>query len=774
MAVAPAKCVWETTQVKFLGYIIRPTGLEMDPIKVEAVLSWRPPNTIKDLRSFLGFANFYRRFIQDFSKVARPLTNSLALGQGWIWTQEMQEAFQALKDKFTSAPLLAHFNPELMCVVETDSSDFAIGGVLSQRNPQDELLHPIAYFSEKMSQAEINYDIHDKELLAIVKVFKAWRHYLEGSQHRIEVYTDHHNLTYFTSTKVLNRRQARWAEQLSLYNFIIFYRPGTKNGKADALSRKGELRPQKGGSEDQPTKALLRPDQIATITEAQPAAPPQFLLSAARLASLRVPNFKQSFLDHIRRAISQDPIYQNQLENPDNEFQIQNGLLYREGLLYIPHDQQLRAQILRSEHDEPTAGHWGIDKTEELVKRNYWWPDMKQFIADYVRGCLECQRNKAPRHAPYGLLQPTELTYIPWHTIAMDFITDLPSSNGCDSIWVIVDTFSKMAHFISLKRDAKGTSDLVRIFAREYWRLHGTPTNIISDRDSRFTAKTWTAFLKYMNIRPRMSTAFHPQTDGQTERTNQTLETYLRAYTCYEMNDWEDLLPTAEFAYNNSKHSATKQTPFYVNYGFHPVVGTPSQAAPRKTPNEILEHWSKPVHEAAKTALKNAQETMIRHANRRRRSPPNLRVGHLVMLNARNIKTKRPSKKLDHKLLGPFQVSKIISPTAVQLHLPSHWRIHPTFHISLIEPYRAGNHELPDPRKILREVGDVEGEDKEMVAVRDAKEFRGRVKYLVQWEGQPHRKHWTWEPYEHFIDSVDDLVAYARNNPGKPKDPRVP
>jgi hypothetical protein len=245
--------------------------------------------------------------------------------------------------------------------------------------------------------------------------------------------------------------------------------------------------------------------------------------------------------------------------------------------LWVPKD--LRQTVLELEHDSKIVGHFGQDKTIELIRQNFWWPKMDETIIDYIQSCVECQKNKTACYLKYGLLQPLELPYAPWRSIAMDFITNLPESTGCDQLWVVVDRFTKMAHFIPLQKDGKITTDLAKIFAKEIWKLHGLPTDIVSDRDSRFTSTTWKAFIGTLGIKPRMSTAFHPQTDGQTERLNQTIEAYLRSFVNHEMDDWVDLLPMAEFAYNNSGSSVTGLSPFYANYGYYPIVSNPMATA---------------------------------------------------------------------------------------------------------------------------------------------------------------------------------------------------
>jgi len=351
----------------------------------------------------------------------------------------------------------------------------------------------------------------------------------------------------------------------------------------------------------------------------------------------------------------------------------------------------------------------GQDKTTELIRRNFWWPKMNERIIDFVRSCPECQKNKSSHHTPYRLSSPLELPYAPWQSIAMDFMTELLRSEGCDQLWVIVDRFTKMAHFIPLKE--KTALDLARIFAKEIWKNRGLPTDIVSDRDSCFTSEVWREFLKILEIRPRMSTAFHPQTDGQTERLNQTIEAYLRAFVGHEQDDWVRLLPMAEFAYNNSVTTENGVTLFYANYGFLPrTINPPDEKdEPVNPASTLYGHWMTAIHNSARKGLEAAQERMHRYTNPDRKPPPAYQVGDLVMLNGRNIKTRRPSRKMDHKNHGPFQIEKIVSPLAVQLTLPRKWKIHNVFHVSLLEPYRTSKHRSPpDPSKVLREADDIE------------------------------------------------------------------
>jgi hypothetical protein len=400
---------------------------------------------------------------------------------------------------------------------------------------------------------------------------------------------------------------------------------------------------------------------------------------------------------------------------------------------------------------------------------------MDQEIIEYIRSCLECQKDKATRHKAYGLLSPLKLPYTPWTSIAMDFITDLPLSEDCDQLWVIIDRFTKMAHFIALRKEQKTAEHLVKIFAREIWRFHGILTDIISDRDSRFPSTEWKQFLGILGVRPRMSTSFHPQTDGQTERINQTIEAYLRSFINYEMDNWVGLLPMAEFAYNNSVTQATGMSPFYANYGRHPGCTNPSSTPTGDDTQEGYINHLVSVQGLVTRNLKATQERMKKYADLKCKDTPEFKIGDLVMLDGRNIQTRRPKDKLDHKKHGPFAIEKVVSLTAMRLSLPRKWKIHNTFHVSLLELYNNGTRPPPDLLKIIDEAGDIEGnEEWEIEGILSSRKVKGKVLYRVTWKGYPLKKDHTEEPYESFIvGSLQSLQEFHSRNPGMPRDQRV-
>jgi len=224
--------------------------------------------------------------------------------------------------------------------------------------------------------------------------------------------------------------------------------------------------------------------------------------------------------------------------------------------MVVPDDSHIKLQIFESRHDSPLAGHFGQEKTYSLISRDFYWPGMTRDVKDYVSRCYDCNRNKSSNHKKFGLLQPLPIPPLPWHSLSMDFISQLPLSNNHDAILVIVDRFSKMSLFIRTKTTCT-SSDLADLFVEHVFLKHCLPDNIVSDRGSLFVSSFWTSLCQHLKIRRNLSTAYHPESDGQTERVNQILKQYLRMFVSYQQDDWSKWLPMAEFAYNNTTHSST-------------------------------------------------------------------------------------------------------------------------------------------------------------------------------------------------------------------------
>jgi hypothetical protein len=293
-----------------------------------------------------------------------------------------------------------------------------------------------------------------------------------------------------------------------------------------------------------------------------------------------------------------------------------------------------------------------------------------------------------------------------------------------------------MVYFIPLKTKNKKAEALPTIFARENWRLHGIPADIISAWDSRFTLKFWKGLSPTLGIRPQMSTAFHPQTDGQSECVNQTIEIFLRSFINLQQTDRVELLPLAKFAYNISTTSAHGMTLFYANYGYHPSSGTtPTETNILSACSVAYGHWMTAVVENCKKELEKSSEKMKKYVYQSRIEPPSFEPGNLVILNGKNIKTRRPARKLDHKMYGPFEILDIISPTAVRLRLPKTWKIHPVFHVSIIEPFIKGNRAV-DLNAILKTSDPFENAPEyDVDKVMGSTENERKVLYLLKWKG---------------------------------------
>jgi transposase InsO family protein len=314
---------------------------------------------------------------------------------------------------------------------------------------------------------------------------------------------------------------------------------------------------------------------------------------------------------------------------------------------------------------------------------------MRRHVRQYIRNCHTCQRSRTPRHRPSGVLRPLPIPSRPWSSISMDFVTGLPWSNGNDAIWVVVDRLTKMRHFVPC-RTTTSSSDLADLFLQNVWKLHGLPQDIISDRGPQFASDFWRQLCSRLGISPRLSTAFHPETDGQTERANKTMEQYLRAFVCHKQVDWSQWLPMAEFAANNQHSETTQTTPFLAYTGYHPRCSFDLSPYPPPATNNpgALEAVTKlrEIHDLVRAEILYAQSKQQEDADRSRLPAPSYHVGDKVWLNARNITTRRPSIKLDHKRLGPFTITALVGKYACRLELPLTMKIHNVFHVRLLEP----------------------------------------------------------------------------------------
>ena len=663
----PEKCHFHKKEVEYLGVLVGNGQVKMDPIKVKGLTDWPTPTTVKELRSFLGFGNYYKDFIVDYSKIARPLHELTRKNTQWNWGITQNTAFTTLKDKFTSYPVLRNPDPTKRYIVDTDASAFALGATISQDFKDGR--HPIAYFSKSLLPAERNYNIYDRELLATVAALRAFRHLLLGAQQKFLIRSDHNNLKYFKSPQKISARQARWYELLQDYNFELEHFPGKSNTIADLLSRRKDF---EGG---------VNPNESVTLL------PNHLFKPSIPLEDLRVRK------------------------------------------IYLKDDLETRRKVLQQIHDSPIGGHPGISNTWDLVKRLYEGPRLRKFVESYVKGCATCQETKVITHMKRAPLYhfDTPVQQGPFQYVSMDLITDLPLSNQYDSILTIVDQgCSKAAKFIACNKTIDGQG-VANLYLQHLFPWFGLPRRIISDRDPRFTSNFAKTICQATNIQQNISSAFHPRTDGQTERMNLWVENYLREFTNGRQDNWSTLLPIAEFAHNSWKHENTQYTPHQLIIGINPTanISIPDDSNPNAQ-QRLLE-----ISEARSDAQKSLQRRI------KPLTPPrSFVIGNKVWLDARNLKTSAPSKKLSPRRYGPFTILKQVSPVAYRITLPPSMKIHNVFHVDLLIPYHETNaygKAYPQPPPELID-GKEEFEVQEIITDR----LKGRKKkkqYLVRWKG---------------------------------------
>ncbi|GJP72592.1 hypothetical protein CLOP_g3324, partial [Closterium sp. NIES-67] len=564
-----SKSEFALEKVQFLGHMVSAQGVHVDPKKIEAVRTWKTPENVKELQQFLGFANYYNRFVPQYAKIAAPLTNLLKKNTPYKWEPKHQEAVEQLKQALTSAPVLILPDPERDYVIEADASNQAVGAVLMQ--DQGNGLQPIAYLSKKLHGAEQLPDTRQR-----------------GPCHQ-------------------KRHLLQW--------------------DSDIAYRKGSTR------------------------------------------------------------------------------------------IWVPNYPPLRQLLLEEYHDVLYAGHFGSNKTLTSIAKHYYWPHMADDVQKFVTSCDSCQRMKSSKQKKAGLLQPLPVPEQPWQVVSLDFITGLPpTTSSHDAILVVIDKFSKMRHFIPTHTTAR-TEETAQLFVRHIISQHGIPTTLISDRDPKFTSKFWKELMSLLGTKLAMSSAYHPQTDGQTERLNQIVEQLLRAACKDDISKWDLHLPVLEFAYNNATHAATGQTPFFLCYGRHPLTPQkPTTSATVQPAHDFITTMHQ-LWDRTHKRLLDIQQQQKRQADRHRN---------------------------DHTITVGDQVT----PVTFRLRLPATWKIHNAFHVQLLKPYQDPNtifvgRQPPPPPPVLVQ-NEPEYEVESVLAHRRRR--NGTVELLIRWKGyDPSEDSWVPE-----------------------------
>ena len=500
------------------------------------------------------FANFYHRFIPHYSDTAQPLLDLTKKTHPWSWDKSCNDAFAALKLAFTSQ-LVLHL-PDLSSpfTISTDASKHASGGVLFQKDTNGEW-HPCTYLPQTFSPAKQNYNIYDHELLTVMRALDAWQHYLLGSPHMVQVFMDHKNLTYFCQPHNLNQCRAQWLLDLTEFDLAFEHIPGKNLCALDALSR--------------------WPDHIPSMDTDNKAV-------TLLLEALFVNLIDSSLLDKLRSSLTSDPLVLDMLhalpgEVPANfrsclsDWHYNAGLLTYQGWVYIPNDAALHHSIVARHHDHPMAGHPGVLKTRQLVASEFWWPGLASYVHSYIHGCASCQQHKVNTHPSKPPLLPIPLTCsCPFQQISCDLITDLPLSDGFDTLLVVVDHGLTKGVILCPTKKTINAAGVAALFFSKVFRRFSLYNKIISDRGLQFASTVAKELGKLLGYELALSTAYHPQTDGETEWVNQEIEMYLRIFCSLNPASWTQHITLTEFTHNHCPHSVTNQSPFYLMIGYEP------------------------------------------------------------------------------------------------------------------------------------------------------------------------------------------------------------
>eukprot|EP00877_Chromochloris_zofingiensis_P013639 jgi/Chrzof1/8529/Cz03g14150.t1 len=677
------KCAFAQESIEFLGHIISKDGVQVDANKVKSMVEWPKPEDASQLRSFLGLCGFYRRFVPGFSKVTVPLTELLKDGVDYKWDFEQRHAFDTLKGLMVKAPVLKIANPNAPFVIHTDCSDFALGAVIMQE--YDGKLHPVAYHSRKLIPAEMNYPVHERELLAVVDSVKQWEHYLEGAP--VTIHTDHESLKYFWQQKKLSKRQARWLEALQALDLNIQYVKGKLNLVADALSRRHDYQV-----------------NAVSVVDLSP-----FVLALRSAGQIDL-NYS-----HQKELIQQGLLHGYEISD-DIIYQVKPSGLRR---VVIPDDDVLKLLIMSELHDAPTAGHFSFVKTLRRISSQFVWPHIAKDIKELTK-MVRC----------------------------------IPTTINVDGPTV------------------------AKLFRQQVVRLFGVPKIIVSDRDTKFMSEFWRALFASLGTRLNFSSSYHPESDGQTERVNRTLQQVLRCYAATNPSSWEQHLDLVEFAMNSAQHASTGLSPFYLMYGYQPETPISLTNPLHSSRNNKVQAAADMLQQMAKELalaqdlIKEAQDAQAAYANKGRREHT-FAVGDSVMLSTKNLSfPKGSSKKLLPKFVGPFEITEVINPVAMKLDLPSNIGLHPVVHTSYLKPWVTGtkwDRQPPDPGLDVIEIPPLQ--EKCVATILSDKTIHGssETRYLVHWKDTPiydatwHNKSDILEIDPSAVDMLDkyDKVMYA-------------
>ena len=779
LPVDPRKCEFEVQTTKFLGVMLHAgRGVSMDPEKVKAIVEYVRPTCVTGLRRFLGMATYYRRFIPSFAELTAPISEMITGNPKkraiLTWTAAATQAFEELKRRFTTTleegGILMEWQAGKPARMETDASSWAMGGQLMQEDENNDF-RPVAYFSHKLTRTERNWSTFDKELGAVIRGLREWAPELRSAP-EIEVVTDHKTLQYFQNQEPRTEKQIRWKDELDAFPLRWTYRAGEENLVADALSRKENDKPDKAQAIEERTMAIiaLQTPHTSTGVEEQEATARiqslEDLWKDAEEADTEYRRWKSDVAQQKRQWTAPRP---HQVSIAECKINSGGKLLWRERQ-WVPQHEKLRTTILRAFHDMPTAGHPGRDSMRRAVGAQFWWPNLTMDVARYVRNCDVCGRTRIWREKE-GLLKPLPTAEAPWRHISMDFAVDLPTTKAGEShVLVAVDRMTKEVELCPTR--TMETNELVDIFLRRIVGRHGFPESIVSDRGPQFRSSFWRALCQRAGIELRMSTAYQPETDGQSERMVQSMKDILRkiistqpACTRSE-EDWARWIPLCQLAMNSRTSATTGFSPFFLTHGTHPraalehrVEMSQGPRAPREAALRLASRLSK-AWDWTIAATERNKEAQEAQANRKRRAAPAYRVGDKVWLTLRD--RQQEASKFGPRN-GKYTVVKVLGSHSYQLDTPP--GTHSVFHVSRlrpasVDPFPSQQEYDPHPPPA---VPAEDGEDAEWeIDFVDGERWRGnRPEVRVHWIGYDMP---DWQPRKELLGTTA-LKSWEQQNP---------
>ncbi|KAH9266874.1 hypothetical protein BASA84_000939 [Batrachochytrium salamandrivorans] len=696
------KCHFYQTEIKYLGYIISSSGVSMDPSKIKAVQEWPAPRKVRDLQVFLGFTNFYRALVHDYSNMTCHMTKLFKKDTLFIWGPEQQTSFENLKTAFANSTLLLHPDDSRPFILETDASDYAISGILSQYD-ENEVLRPIAFYARQMNSAERNYEIYDKELLAVVESFKHWRHFLQGGLHAVTVLCDHKNLEYFMSTKKLTRRQARWSLDLSEYDFTITHRSGKLNGRADPLSRRHDY---KGEDDTSNFQRILDPTKVIDLQSLMADMDLHVLAHSEVLNTVFVeeddwPLVIADFLagsDNVWMAdVTEQILGRCKTELPHFRFRDDTFVRIlpdgKSTATYVRFSQ--RTEVMRHYHE--SLAHLKFGSIIDLVSRRFWWPKMKADLRNYISRCPQCQLDQSASriHAPLPI-RPVPPVALPFERWGIDFYGPMVETKSGNKY--LITCIDYATRWVLAKPVKDMTESAVAAFLYELMMTYGAPFEIISDRGKSFLAEGIDLFERENKIRHFATTPYHPQTNGMVERMHAMLGHGLTTLGNGKRDRWDEYLPQVLLALRTRTHAVTGYSPFFLLFGINPRLPydeTPPQSsmAPLdeiERMEETSEFIARNLDEvgqarSAANVRTKAQAEAMRKRNGFNQDTPDyfFKVGDMVKLKHHE------RLKLEFKWKGPYHVVDVGHPGTYWLMTPQGLRFPNAINQSDLAPWLA-------------------------------------------------------------------------------------